>query len=148
MRAMEARPYQRKSGLALWLGSTLLLVFLYTAMSKLLNFEEFRGQMQKQPFSPTVRELVVWTIPPVEILTAALLAYEKTRRTGFSLATGLLVGFTAYIGLILTGRFGRIPCTCGGVISAMSWPVHFAFNMFLLLVSSTGIYITNRKGGP
>jgi hypothetical protein len=32
--------------------------------------------------------------------------------------------------------FGRIPCSCGGLISSLSWTQHLFFNLFFLLANA------------
>jgi hypothetical protein len=56
-----------------------------------------------------------------------------------------MAAFTGYVGLILVNYFGRVPCSCGGVLKIMGWKTHFVFNLFFLLLTVTGIYITNRE---
>ncbi len=125
----------------------LILLFVYTALSKLLDLEEYRLQMEKQVFTPEIRDVLFWLIPVAELATSALLLFPHTRLIGFYLAFVLLLLFTGYILLILWGAFGRVPCSCGGVIASLDWGAHLLFNIFFLLLTTIAIYMTNRERG-
>jgi hypothetical protein len=64
---------------------------------------------------------------------------------GFYLSALLLIIFTGYIALVLLNYFGRVPCSCGGVIRTLGWGLHLIFNVFFLLLSFLGIYLINRE---
>jgi len=131
--------------------STSVLVFLwvYAAVSKLNSFQLFKIQMFRQAIPHSVAIFIIWTLPAAELLVAGLLLFDKTRDAGFKISAGLLGIFTIYIILILLNVFGRIPCSCGGVIQALGWKLHLVFNLFFLLLSCFGIYIGNgeRRAG-
>ncbi|WP_374949829.1 MauE/DoxX family redox-associated membrane protein [Mucilaginibacter sp.] len=123
----------------------LILLFIYTAMSKILNFNQFKGQMYNQTLSHGLATLLIWTLPGIEILTGLLLLFEKTKPYGFYISILLMTVFTGYIILVLLNYFGRVPCSCGGVIKAMGWKLHLLFNLFFLLLSTCAIFIINRE---
>jgi hypothetical protein len=123
----------------------LVLLFVYTASSKLLDFEQFKGQMQNQALPRWTAILLIWTLPGIEILTSLLLLYQPTRILGFYIAFALLSLFTLYILLILLNYFGRVPCSCGGVIKSLGWKMHLVFNLFFLLLTVAGISIIYRE---
>jgi hypothetical protein len=123
----------------------LILLFIYTAVSKLIDFEQFKGQMYNQTLPHGVATLLIWTLPEIEILTGLLLLFEKTKPYGFYLSLILMILFTSYIILVLLNYFGRVPCSCGGVIKALGWKKHLILNLFFLLLSILAIFITNRE---
>jgi putative oxidoreductase len=123
----------------------LILLFVYTAMSKLMDFEQFKTQMFNQALPREVATILIWTLPGLELLTAVMLFFEQTRLLGYYLSAVLLCLFTAYIALVLLHSFSRIPCSCGGVIKALGWKTHLVFNLFFLLLSILGIFIINRE---
>jgi putative oxidoreductase len=122
-----------------------ILLFIYTAVSKLIDFNQFQRQMYNQTLPHDVATLLIWTLPEIEILTGLLLLFEKTKPYGFYLSFTLMLLFTGYITLVLLNYFGRVPCSCGGVIKALGWKWHLIFNLFFLLLSSLAITITNRE---
>lgn len=123
----------------------LILLFVYTALSKLLNFSKFEAQMAIQALPPALIKLLIWTMPPVELFTSALLLFARTRLWGLWIAGLLMALFTGYVGLALLNAFGHIPCACGGVIAGLGWKWHFVLNLFFLLLSFLGIYLNNRE---
>jgi putative oxidoreductase len=127
------------------IASLLVLLFVYTAFSKLLDFSTFKDQMHNQAMKPWINELLIWLLPPVEIAAACLLLFERTRLRGFYLSAALMTGFTIYVLLVLLHVFHRVPCSCGGVLKVLGWRSHFVFNLFFMLLSFTGIYFTGRE---
>jgi len=127
------------------IAALLVFLFIYTAVSKLTNFTEFQQQMKNQALPAWLSKLSIWSLPAMEILTALLLINQKTRHMGLWLCMILLMTFTAYIAYVLFGLAGRLPCSCGGVLKAMSWRTHLLFNIFFLLLSAIGIKLINRE---
>jgi putative oxidoreductase len=123
----------------------LILLFIYTATSKLINFDQFKGEMYNQTLPHEVATVLIWTLPGIEILAAMLLLFERTQPVGYYLSALLLSLFTGYVSLVLLNFFSRVPCSCGGVIKALGWKMHLIFNLFFLLLSILGIFITNRE---
>lgn len=127
------------------ISAILILLFVYTAVSKLLDLHEFRDQMYNQTLPRALATVLIWSLPTVELITALLLSYPRTRRAGFYCSALLMTLFTGYIVLVLLNYFGRVPCSCGGVIRALGWKMHLVFNLFFLLLTIPGITISNRE---
>jgi putative oxidoreductase len=121
------------------------LLFVYTALSKLLDFPRFKQQMNGQSFPSGIATVLVWTLPAGELIVSGLLLFKETRYFGLVLSFILMTVFTGYVGLVLLGYYHRVPCSCGGVLKAMGWTVHFYFNIFFLLLSILGIYLFNKE---
>lgn len=132
------------------IAATLIILFFYTASSKLLDIDEFRRQLINQRFPDWCVGPLLWLIPLMEILVSILLVVGVTRKAGFYGSFILMLLFTGYMGLVILNVFDRVPCSCGGVISSMGFKAHFLFNLFFLDLSIVGIYISNyqKKGGP
>jgi putative oxidoreductase len=123
----------------------LIFLFVYAAVSKLIDIDRSRGQMLNQIFPPAIAEILVWAVPVAELITAGFLLFKKTFLPGLYLSMGLMVVFTLYIILVLLNVFGRIPCSCGGVLQKMGWVPHLFFNLFFLLLTVTGIYLVYKE---
>lgn len=117
----------------------LILLFAYTAISKMADTNAFGKQLYNQPLPYWFTAPFVWIIPIAELITAALLLMSTTRFYGLLLSVILMVLFTSYVALITFGFFSRIPCSCGGVISSLSWAQHLVFNFIFLLLSIAGL---------
>lgn len=119
----------------------LVLLFTYTAASKLADLAEFKRQLGNQTFSKTAAAYLLWLIPISEILAALMLLFNKTRLAGLILSTGLMFLFTTYIGLVLFGYYDKTPCSCGGVLREMGWHMHFWFNVCFLAIGGLGVWL-------
>ncbi|WP_439879717.1 MauE/DoxX family redox-associated membrane protein [Pontibacter sp. MBLB2868] len=124
-----------------FIAALLLLLLLYTALSKLLHFQQFQGQLAMQPFPDWLGHILVWVIPLVELFTCFLLGIPKMRLIGLYVAAGLMAVFTGYVALVLLQAFGRVPCSCGGVLGSMGWKEHLFFNMFFLALPVIAILL-------
>ncbi|MBE7178899.1 MAG: hypothetical protein INR69_21030, partial [Mucilaginibacter polytrichastri] len=79
--------------------------------------------------------ILTWLVPLCELGVAVLLLLPQTARTGFILSAGMLTAFSVYIALGLFQLYPRLPCSCGGILSAMSWPQHLLFNLVFLALN-------------
>ncbi|MBW8686799.1 MauE/DoxX family redox-associated membrane protein [Chitinophaga rhizophila] len=119
-------------------------MFLYAAVSKLMTFQVFVVQMQRQPFSDAYGQFLTWVIPLVEILLALMMTVNSFRKLALYLSTSLMICFTGYIILVQLRFYGKIPCSCGGAIAKLSWTEHLLFNLLFIAIGFAGIYIEQR----
>jgi putative oxidoreductase len=128
-------------------AATLLLIilFVYAGVSKWLTFADFRGQLLNQSFPGWMAEILLYTLIPLELLTAGLLSFSVTHRGGLWLSAVLMASFTGYIVLVLLHFWNRVPCSCGGILSGMSWGAHLLFNVFFLLLSCTALLLPEER---
>ncbi|RZK43373.1 MAG: hypothetical protein EOO90_03690 [Pedobacter sp.] len=130
-------------------GSLLILLWAYTAGSKLAAMEEFEKELKNQVFSDSISNQLIWLLPITELLAAGLLLFTAARKIGFMLSTLLMAVFTIYIALVLGGYFHKFPCSCGGVLKELGWQAHLWFNLFFLSISAAGIWLsTNVTASP
>lgn len=121
-----------------------ILLFVYAAVSKLLEYEQFRMQIGQSPILGAYAGLLAWGVPGVEILISFLLVFPKTRLWGLYASTGLMSLFTLYIGAILYFS-ENIPCSCGGVLDQLGWEEHLIFNIIFLLLGLSGILLIHMQ---
>ncbi|MEE1946426.1 MauE/DoxX family redox-associated membrane protein [Pedobacter sp. KR3-3] len=122
----------------------LVLLFLYTASSKLVNFDRFYFDMGNQVFPKSWRMVMVVAIPSIELVTAIALLFPRSRKTGLIASLALMSVFTLYTSLVLTGTFDRMPCSCGGVIRSLTWPQHLIFNLFFVGITLLALWLHNK----
>lgn len=127
------------------LSSLLILLFVYTSVSKWLEFTKFVGQMNNQPFPDWLTPIIVWTLPAIELVISCLLMFTRTQLVGFMASFVLMLLFTMYTLLVLLNVFGRVPCSCGGVIENLSWEQHLVFNLFFVGVALAGIFLKRKE---
>lgn len=123
----------------------LIVLFIYTASSKLLDIAAFRKQMLNQPLPETLKQNLVWLVPVSEITTSIFLIFKRLRLYGFLLAFLLMLAFTFYVSLILAKAFSYIPCSCGGILNTLSWEAHLIFNIVCTLLALAGIIIERKR---
>jgi len=127
------------------IAALLILLFLYASMSKLMDFYTFTGEMLNQPLPHYLARFLIWFIPITEIALCLLLLFERTRLLGLYGSLGFMSLFTIYSIIIVLNFFGRIPCSCGGVIKRLTWRQHIILNLFFVAVSIGGIILQRKK---
>ncbi|NCI49689.1 hypothetical protein GWC95_07135 [Sediminibacterium roseum] len=120
------------------IAAIFILVFVYTAISKLLSMDAFIKVLHQSALLSRFAGWVGWGLPFVELVVSALLVFPETRKAGLLISLGLMVLFTAYIGWMIVYE-PKLPCSCGGVIRYMSWRTHLVFNSVLIVLAITGI---------
>lgn len=125
--------------------NVLIILWIYTAGSKLMDLDDFQRQLALQPFGKRINSALFILLPGVEILTSVLLVIRKTRLPGLSLSALMLIAFTVYVLLVLTGYFTQVPCSCGGVLKSLSWKNHLIFNMVFLAINLFALYKKNIR---
>src|SRR6185312_13084594 len=100
------------------IASLLILLFIYAAISKLIDYEEFKIQLSKSPFINQFANSVAWSLPVGEIVVGISLSFYKTRIIGLYASLFLLTMFSGYIYTMLNYSY-YIPCSCGGILSRM-----------------------------
>lgn len=114
-----------------------ILLFVYAAISKLLEFEDFRVQLAQAPMLSAYAGILAWLVPLSEIITVFFIFYDKTRSLGFLCAFVVMVMFSAYIFIILNYSV-FVPCSCGGIIEQLNWTEHLVLNLFFVLLAVLG----------
>jgi uncharacterized membrane protein YphA (DoxX/SURF4 family) len=102
------------------ISALFVLLFLYAALTKVLDYEKFRVQLGQSPLLTAFAGFVAWFIPAVEILISVLLIFSRTRLVALYASFSLMVMFTAYI-VAITQFSEYVPCSCGGVLQNMGW---------------------------
>ena len=123
----------------------LVLLFTYTSFSKLLDLKLYAFQMRLSPWYPIkiAAEFLAWTVPLCEAGIVLMLLFTATRIYGLLVSLILLSLFELYIaGLLLSGL--DLPCTCGGIISMLSWKQHIGLNAVLIFFTAVAILNYDR----
>jgi uncharacterized membrane protein YphA (DoxX/SURF4 family) len=122
----------------------LIVLFVYAAVTKLSSFEQFSVQIGQSPMLTPMRQLIAVVIPGVELAVSLLLAINTTRTLGLYASFALMALFTAYI-VAVTQLSEHIPCSCGGVLEAMSWNEHLIFNIGFLMLAGVALIIHGQQ---
>jgi len=122
------------------------LLFVYAAVSKLVDFENFQAQLGQSPLLSPFADFVSFTVIAVELIIAVLLSIPRVRYFALWGAIALMSMFTAYIVIIL--HFSSfVPCSCGGILEKLGWTEHLFFNMALLLLAIASILLEGVNNG-
>ncbi|RAV29489.1 MauE/DoxX family redox-associated membrane protein [Sinomicrobium soli] len=121
-----------------------ILLFVYAACTKLMEYEKFRVQLGQSPILTSIGSWLVWTVPAAELVIAGMLVVPRLRLMALYAAFSLMTMFTAYIFIILTYS-PFVPCSCGGILEKMGWEEHLVFNSVFMLLALTGILLLSRK---
>lgn len=120
-----------------------VLLFVYAAISKLLDFENFTLQLAQSPLLSAYAGFIAPSVITVELLIVLLLCIKATRLTGLYASLFLMVAFTVYIYLIINYS-DFIPCSCGGIIEKLSWTEHLVFNFVFAVLALVGIVLAEK----
>ena len=124
---------------------TLLLVmlFLYTGISKLSNYSLFKEQISTSPLLVSLARYIALALPWIEFAIVLILVIPRYRFFGLITSLILMFIFTAYVVCILLFN-ETLPCSCGGVLEEMSWQQHVVFNFTFTALTLVGIILQKQ----
>jgi len=123
-----------------------ILLFVYTAVSKLLDFESFRIQLAQSPLLSAYAGLIAPAVITAELLIVLLLCFRATRLSGLYASFFLMIAFTVYI-YVMLNYSDFVPCSCGGIIESLSWTQHMVFNIAFALLALLAVLLTEKTKG-
>jgi len=118
----------------------LLLLFIYTSISKLAEGKLFISEIKQSPFLSPFANALYWLVPLIEIIVSMMLILKSWRMIGLISATGLLTAFTFYLITISNSEY-YLPCGCGGILENLPIESHIAINIFYIIISLIGQYL-------
>lgn len=121
-----------------------ILLFVYAAVSKLLDFEVFQVQIRQSPMLSAFAGLVSVGVIVIEFIASGLLIVHKTRLIGLYISFFLMVMFTTYIVIILNFS-SYVPCSCGGVLEKMGWMEHLIFNICFAILTLVVLVLEKKQ---
>ena len=130
-----------------------VLLFVYAATSKLIEFQKFQIQLSQSPMLTAFATWVAIFIPVVEFLIALLLCINRLQLLGLYASLSLMTMFVSYV-LAITHFSEYIPCSCGGILQNMNWQQHLVFNIVfvcaaivaILLMPHSKIFLARKTG--
>lgn len=135
----------KKESIFLVVSGLIAALFFYAAMAKLMDYDKSLSEMRNQIFPVFIAKTLTWLIPVIEIVLSLLLLFPSSRKMALWVSLLLLIAFTLYIAVVMTGVFGRIPCSCGGILENMSYGIHLMFNLFFIAIAIFGLLTENNK---
>lgn len=122
-----------------------ILLFVYAAASKLLDFENFQVQLGQSPLISSFAGPVSYIVPLIEIGISIFLAIPRFRKIALYFGFSLMVMFSAYI-FIMINYSPFVPCSCGGILEKMGWKTHLYFNLGYVVLGGIGILSFEESG--
>src|SRR5689334_16631231 len=85
------------------------ILFLYTGVSKLMEYSVFKEQIAQSPILAPIATPVAFILPWLEFAVIVLMMIPKWRLKGLYASLVLMIGFTGYvIGILLFNE--KLPC--------------------------------------
>jgi len=125
------------------ISTLFVILFLYTGISKIMDYSIFKEQLAESPVLGPVAPVIAIGLPILEFLLVAGLLIPRWRLRAFYASTALMVAFTIYITALMLFA-DHLPCSCGGVLAQLSWGEHIVFNSVYIVLGILGI-ILERK---
>lgn len=112
------------------------ILFLYSAITKSLDFDLFVNTLDKSPFFLNINtKAIAIAVIVLEIIIPIFLFFELTSKIGYFLSFFSLFLFTGYI-LMMMKFSPYLPCSCGGLIELLSWTQHIYINIVFMIISA------------
>jgi len=122
------------------IGALFILLFVYAALMKVIDYQKFRIELGKSPLLNGYAGIISIAIPGIELLISLLIAIKRFQYYALYLAFILMAIFSAYIVAILNFS-PYVPCSCGGILQNMTWTQHLFFNVGFILLGAIAILI-------
>lgn len=128
------------------ISGLLILLFAYTAFSKLADPLHFQAVLSQMLLIKHIAGFISFALPVTELIVCALLLIPNTRISGLYSSFELLMVFTLYVGYMILFD-PHLPCSCGGVLQKLNWTQHLIFNVVFIALSLMAIklYQPNKK---
>jgi len=122
----------------------LVVLFLYTGISKLMDYSVFKEQIAESPILAPIAPFIAWALPLVEFAVAVALFIPAWRLWGLYASSVLMLLFTGYIAALLSFS-EELPCSCGGILQEMSWQQHLVFNITFTVLSIVSVILERKR---
>ncbi len=122
-----------------------ILLFVYAATNKILDFVNFQIQLGQSPLLSAFAVSISYSVIIAELLISIFLVVPKFRYWALVASFSLMIMFSVYIFIML--HFSPfVPCSCGGVLEKLSWNQHLVFNILFVGLAIIGIWYSDGVG--
>ncbi|MDQ1148281.1 MULTISPECIES: MauE/DoxX family redox-associated membrane protein [Sphingobacterium] len=111
-----------------------LLLWGVTAAVKLSSWDTTKSEMALQSFPYWMEQLLLWGLPALYIGLTLILLYRPTTKLGLRLSTVVIVIFTIYLLVGVSGVLGYTPCACAGIWPTNNHWLHIALNSIFITI--------------
>lgn len=127
------------------ISALFILLFLYTAISKSFQLDTTINVIKRAPYGSRYADSLAWLVVVIEYAVVILLFLPSTNKIGLYSSITLMLAFTVYIGYMKL-FIPKLPCSCGGVISKMTWNQHLVFNLLFTILALIGVILLRDQG--
>lgn len=120
-----------------------IMLFVYTAYNKFITFDLFKGVLGRSVLIGQYSFILAWLIPSLEVILSVLLIIPKSKRIGLLGSLVLMILFTIYL-IYMINSGSKLSCSCGGIVSALSWKQHIWFNIGFIILAAIGLKIHKK----
>lgn len=124
----------------------LAILFIYAGIYKISSVNDFASQMYQSPLLPaSIVPYLAIILPLFEIALGSLLIFsQKIEFLLLCISGSLMLFFSLYLIMLYT-LYSKPPCSCGGILSGMTYPVHITFNIIFTLLAGLAAYLFYKK---
>jgi putative oxidoreductase len=141
---MKKLTFNRRTFIVEIISALLIILFFYTALSKSYNIGATQEALVRTKVFTGKESYIAWGVVIAEYIAAILLIFPRFRKLGLYVSFILMAAFTLYVGFMMA-YLTNLPCSCGGVISNMSWKQHLLFNLFFTFLAFLGTRLIRVK---
>lgn len=133
----------KSKGIVQLICSFFIFLFVYTALSKFLELNRFEAVLGTSPLIGDKKAIVAWSLPSIELIVALLLLFPKTQPIGLLFSFFLMTIFTLYV-IYMILSIPNLVCSCGGIISSLTWKQHLLLNVFFMMLALAGMLLKRK----
>lgn len=125
----------------------LLLMWAYTFVSKLIDFDTFERQINGAYLLSALGSALPYVLQILHLSIVVLLIKKSWRKMGLITSLFILLIYTAYLVYIL--KFApSIPCSCISLFRGLKWDDQFWLNLAVLTLNIIGLIMFSFKRPP
>lgn len=119
-----------------------ILLFVYTATSKIYGFRDFNSVLYSIPLFGSAHFILAVLIISLQLVIGLLLIIPSTKSFGLYATLILLIIFTVYL-IYMVSFAATLPCSCAGLSPNLTWENQIWLNIILIVLAGFGI-LTNQ----
>lgn len=136
---------KRKLEIMVTVSIILLVLWIPSALDKILNFPSFKEGLLKQPFPDGIGTALAYGLPTMELVIGILLATQRFMSIAFGISILLLAMYSNYVGMAIFLGAKSYLCKCSLLIEKLDWSDQLYFNLVFLGISIVGYYLQKKQ---
>jgi len=121
-----------------------LLFFVYTATSKVIDYNGFKTALGRSPLIGDRAAVAALALLIAEVLVVVLIFIPHTRLWGLYGSFALMTVYTIYLAYMISST-PKLPWPCDGLLKQLTLTQHLIVNIFLLAVAVAGVVLKRKE---